>query len=121
MTVEPGPTLSSWLRHAGLSDGVTTMVFSSAQEAMLPYLRKQASGFKHYNAEEKEAWALWTAFTHVSHRVDMAKTAAPVVYLPPPDAKPLLWYEKPTTLLIGVGVSLIFTMLEIAFQLAHGK
>lgn len=124
MTIDPSPTLRSWLRHAGLGD-TAVMVFSSAQEAMMPHLREQAAGFRHYSQEEKEAWVLWTAFTHVSHRVDMAKTAAPVIYLPPPDAKPLHWFERPRTLAIALGGQGVLTVLLLLYEVLrsspHGR
>ncbi len=68
MFIQATGVLKDWLAERGMPEATEGIVLSEEQQARLPGLREQAKSFSHYDAEGREAWAIWTALTHVDDR-----------------------------------------------------
>lgn len=70
MFVKPTGKLLEWLNSRNAPEAHVGLKLTDAQVAMLPALREQAAKQVHLTVDEREDWAVWTAWTHTGHRLD---------------------------------------------------
>lgn len=69
MFIVPSGTLKTWLIESGRrAEAEQGIVLSDEQVAHLEDLRPQSAALTHYTPEERDAWAIFTAYTHAGHK-----------------------------------------------------